>query len=183
YNASQGAFATTTASSTLSDTTPPAVTLTAPAANSTVSGAAVTVSADASDASGVAGVQFKLDGSNLGSEVTAAPYSTTWNSTLANSGSHALTAVGRDTAGNQAVSAALTVTVANSAPATNSTTTNSVVWLDDSLPTGAAPGADGGDSWNWISSNPSPFAGSVANQSTVGTGLHQHFFAWATQTL
>src|SRR6266404_1307660 len=48
------------------DTTPPTVALTAPANGATVSGSSVTVSASASDNVGVAGVQFKLDGSNLG---------------------------------------------------------------------------------------------------------------------
>ncbi|HKC10974.1 MAG TPA: Ig-like domain-containing protein, partial [Vicinamibacteria bacterium] len=46
-------------------TTPPTVSLTAPLAGQTVSGS-VTVSATASDVVGVAGVQFKLDGANLG---------------------------------------------------------------------------------------------------------------------
>jgi len=41
----------------------------------------------------------------------------------------------------------------------------------------------GGDSWNWISSNPSPFSGNLANQSVTTPGLHQHFFWAATSTL
>ena len=52
----------------------------------------VTVSATASDNVGVAGVQFKLDGANLGAEDTTAPYSVTWNTTTATNGSHTLTA-------------------------------------------------------------------------------------------
>jgi hypothetical protein len=63
------------------------------------------------------------------------------------------------------------------------TLTNVVAWVDDSLPTGAVAATEGGDAWNWVSNNPSPCSGSVANQSTVGTGLHQHFFSAATQTL
>src|SRR5439155_18380597 len=43
-----------------SDSTPPSVALSAPANNATVSGSSVTVSANASDNVGVAGVQFKL---------------------------------------------------------------------------------------------------------------------------
>ncbi len=58
-----------------------------------------------------------------------------------------------------------------------------VAWVDDSLPTGAVAGADGGDAWNWVSSNPAPFSGTVANQSTISAGLHQHYFTFATQTL
>ena len=44
--------------------------LTAPANNATVSGS-VNVTANASDDVGVVGVQFKLDGANLGAEDTA----------------------------------------------------------------------------------------------------------------
>ena len=96
------------------DTTAPTVSITAPAAGSTVS-VTVTVSANASDNVGVAGVQFKIDGTNLGAEVTSAPYSISWNTTTASNGSHALTAVARDAAGTQAVSPAVTITVSNSA--------------------------------------------------------------------
>src|SRR5881296_1937266 len=100
---------------TLIDTTPPTVSMTAPAAGSTVSGT-VTISASATDNMGVVGVQFKLDGANLGAEVTAAPYSTSWNTTLGANGSHTLTAVARDAAGNTATSAAVSVTVSNAVP-------------------------------------------------------------------
>src|SRR5262249_38243041 len=64
------------------DTTPPAVSLTSPAAGATVSGT-VTVSANASDNIAVAGVQFQVDGVNLGSPDTAAPYSVSWDTTTA----------------------------------------------------------------------------------------------------
>jgi hypothetical protein len=81
-----------------------------------VSGSAVRISAAASDNIGVAGVQFKLDGTNLGSEVTAAPYTVTWNTTNASDGSHTLTALARDAAGNQTTSTPVTVSVNNSIP-------------------------------------------------------------------
>jgi len=97
------------------DTTPPTVSITAPAAGATVAGP-VTVSASATDNVGVVGVQFKLDGANLGAEVTAAPYSVLWTSTLATSGAHSLTAVARDAAGNTSTSAAVSVTVDNAPP-------------------------------------------------------------------
>src|SRR5262249_16550597 len=60
------------------DPTPPTVAMTAPASGATVSGSAVTVSATAADNVSVAGVQFTLDGANLGAEVTAIPYSIAW---------------------------------------------------------------------------------------------------------
>ena len=56
------------------DTTPPTVALTQPANGATVSGT-TTVTASASDNVGVVGVQFKLDGANLGAEVSVSPYS------------------------------------------------------------------------------------------------------------
>ena len=73
----------------------------------------MTVSATASDAVGVAGVQFALDGVNLGAEDTTAPYTIAWNTTAAANGAHTLTAVARDAAGNITTSAAVTVTVSN----------------------------------------------------------------------
>jgi len=56
------------------DTQAPTVSLTAPADGATVS-SPVTVSATASDNVGVAGVQFLVDGANLGAEDPTAPYS------------------------------------------------------------------------------------------------------------
>jgi hypothetical protein len=96
-----------------SDTTPPTVSLTAPTSGATVSGSSVTVSANATDDTGVVGVQFKLDGSNLNSEDTTSPYSTTWDTTSIANGSHTLTAVARDIAGHTTTSSAVTVTVNN----------------------------------------------------------------------
>jgi len=63
------------------------------------------------------------------------------------------------------------------------TGSNIVVWVQDSLPAGVQAGADGGDSWNWVSSNPSPYSGSLSQQSIVSTGLHEHYFSGATQAL
>lgn len=96
------------------DTTPPVVSLTAPAGGATVSGT-VTVSATASDNNGVVGVQFKLDGNNLGAELIAAPYSISWNTTGTINGNHTLTAVGRDAANNTTTSSPVSVTVSNAA--------------------------------------------------------------------
>src|SRR5437870_8365542 len=86
------------------------VSLTSPGNGAAISGT-ITVSATASDNVGVAGVQFQLDGANLGAEVTAAPYSVSWNTTTASSGSHTLTAIARDAAGNRTTSSAVAVTV------------------------------------------------------------------------
>ena len=96
------------------DTTPPTVSLTAPANGATVSGTTTTVSATASDNSGtVSGVQFRLDGANLGAEDTTSPFSTVWNTTTETNGAHTLTAVARDPSGNTATSSSVSVTVSN----------------------------------------------------------------------
>jgi hypothetical protein len=97
------------------DTTPPTVSVSAPAGGSTVS-ATVLVTATAADNVGVAGVQFKLDGVNLGTEDTTTPYSVSWDTTTATNANHTITAVVRDAAGNTATSAPVSVTVSNAAP-------------------------------------------------------------------
>ena len=96
------------------DTALPVIAFTAPAAGATVTGL-VTVSANATDNVAVVGVQFKVDGANLGAEVTALPYQTVWNSASAANGAHALTALARDAAGNSAT-ASVTVAVSNTVP-------------------------------------------------------------------
>ena len=97
------------------DTTPPTVSVSAPAANAHLRGSA-TVSATATDNVAVAGVQFYLDGAPFGAEDTIAPYSVNWDSTTAPDGDHTLTAVARDAAGNEATASTVTVTVDNAAP-------------------------------------------------------------------
>ncbi|HJV98506.1 MAG TPA: galactose oxidase-like domain-containing protein [Arthrobacter sp.] len=104
--------ATFTTAAPAADTTPPTVSVTAPANGATVSGQAA-VAATAADNVGVAGVQFTLDAANLQSEDTVAPYSLTWNTTTASAGAHTITARARDAAGNVTTSASVSVTVNN----------------------------------------------------------------------
>jgi YD repeat-containing protein len=106
----------TTVNVNVTDQTAPTVSITAPAANSFVAGSAVAVSANSADNVGVVGVQFKLDGANLGVEDTVAPYSVTWNTTGATNAAHTITAVARDAAGNTTTSTAVTATVDNATP-------------------------------------------------------------------
>jgi hypothetical protein len=97
------------------DTTPPSVTITSPEDGSTVSGT-ISVTAGASDNRGVVGVQFRLDGDDLGTEDTTAPYARSWDTTTAANGTtHTLTAIARDAAGNTST-ASVSVTVSNEAP-------------------------------------------------------------------
>jgi alpha-mannosidase len=94
------------------DSTKPTVAVTTPSAGTVLSGT-VSVSADATDNVGVAGVQFTVDGSNLGVEDTVAPYSIQWDTRTAANGSHSISAVARDAAGNSQTASNVTVSVSN----------------------------------------------------------------------
>jgi Bacterial Ig domain len=94
------------------DTTLPSVSITAPTGGSTVSGSRA-INATATDNVGVVSVQFRIDGVNVGTADTTSPYSYTWNTATSSNGSHALTAVARDAAGNTRTSSTVTVTVSN----------------------------------------------------------------------
>ena len=94
------------------DTTAPTVTLANPADGATITGT-ITLAASASDAVGVAGVQFTLDGAPVGAEFAVAPYEMFWNSATVANGTHVLSAVARDAAGNQRTAANVIVTLVN----------------------------------------------------------------------
>ena len=93
------------------DVLPPAVSINAPANNTIVFGT-ITITSIASDNSGIAGVQFAIDGTNRGAEDTTAPYNISWDTATSSNGNHTLTAVARDLAGNLA-SSELIITVFN----------------------------------------------------------------------
>jgi glucose/arabinose dehydrogenase/PKD repeat protein len=93
----------------------PTVSITAPSAGATVSGT-VQVTASASDDVGVAGVLFRADGVNIGSEDTASPYAVPWSTSSLANGPHTLTAIARDSAGQTTISSSVTVTVSNATP-------------------------------------------------------------------
>jgi len=82
---------------------------------STVSGSAVTVSANASDNVGVASVDFKVGATTLFTDTTS-PYAMIWNTTTATNTPHTLTALARDAAGNVKTSTGVSVTVNNASP-------------------------------------------------------------------
>ncbi|HEX8227243.1 MAG TPA: GDSL-type esterase/lipase family protein [Candidatus Saccharimonadales bacterium] len=94
------------------DTSPPAVTLTAPANGAAITASDIvptaTLTATASDNTGVTKVEFYDNGALVGTDTTT-PYSFGWTTGVA--GSHALTAKAYDAAGNTTTSAASTVTV------------------------------------------------------------------------
>ena len=72
------------------------------------------VTADASDNIGVVGVQFLVDGANVGVEDAIPPYALAWDTRTVSNGAHTLTARARDAAGNSTLSAPVTVNVTNS---------------------------------------------------------------------
>lgn len=64
----------------------------------------VTISADPADDTGIASVQFELDGAPLGALLAAAPWQVIWDTTTVADGGHVVTAVVTDVAGNQTTS-------------------------------------------------------------------------------
>jgi hypothetical protein len=94
------------------DTTAPTVAITAPGSGATTAGQ-LSVTVNASDDQSVVGVQFKLDGQNLGAEATSAPYAFAWDTRGEIDGTHTITAVARDAAGNVTVSTEVPVTISN----------------------------------------------------------------------
>jgi hypothetical protein len=111
---------TATAPIAAADTTPPSVSIASPTGG-TVSGT-VTVAVSAKDNVGVARVELRINGNTVASTTTA-PFSMAWNSTAIADGFDTLTAVAYDAAGNAAVSAGVSVNVANAAPAKVADTT------------------------------------------------------------
>ena len=73
----------------------------------------VTVIADASDETGIAAVQFQVDGTDVGPEDTDPPYGLTWDTRTVADGTHLLTARARNLGGNSYTSAPVSVYVAN----------------------------------------------------------------------
>jgi subtilisin family serine protease len=98
------------------DNTLPTVTLTAPTSNALLHGAAVTMSATASDNIAVAKVDFYRDSNVLLGTDSTSPYSISWDSTTATSGGHTVYAVATDSAGNTKSSTVINVTVDNTGP-------------------------------------------------------------------
>src|SRR5437016_4492604 len=171
------------------DTTPPTVSITSPVSGATVGGT-TSVTANASDNVGVVGVQFLLDGANLGVEDAAAPYSVSWNTTTASNGSHTLTAVARDAAGNRTTSAAVTITVFNDTTPPSVTINQAAGQVD---PTNSSPinfsavftepvsgfsgagvtisGSAGGTKTVTVSGGPSTYNVAVSGMTSSGTVL------------
>ncbi len=93
------------------DTQPPTVTLTSPAAGSTLSGK-VTLTASASDDQRVERVEFYKDTLLFGA-TNAAPFTMIWNTARETNGAHTLMAQAIDGAGNMSATAPVSVVTSN----------------------------------------------------------------------
>jgi hypothetical protein len=91
--------------------TPPTVSITSPPAGQ-VSGQ-VTLSASASDTTGIGSVQFTVDGNPVGPKLTSAPYTYTWDSASMSNGSHTIGATAVNVAGISGSATPVTVQSAN----------------------------------------------------------------------
>jgi Bacterial Ig domain/Right handed beta helix region/Purple acid Phosphatase, N-terminal domain len=131
--ATSGDFTFTTAAGSTSGSL--TVSITAPAQGTTVGGT-VAVTASASDNVTIIGVQYQLDGANLGPLFREVPYTLFWDTSLAGNGSHVLTAVAKDVSAASATSNPVSVTILNnSSTVVNLTPAN---WCNTI--NGAAPG-------------------------------------------
>jgi hypothetical protein len=90
---------------------PPTVVIQSPISGTTIDASSVKLVAQVTSGASIVGVQFKVDGINLGPELTLAPYTLVWDTTNISNGAHVLTAVVRDTSGNSSVSPGVTVQV------------------------------------------------------------------------
>ena len=101
------------------DAAAPTASITSPSSGSSFTpGTKVTVSASAADLgtaagapSGITNVTFYLDGTTKLSTDNTSPYSFTWNTSKVAKGTHTLTAVATDVAGNSTTSAVVSVTL------------------------------------------------------------------------
>jgi len=91
------------------DTTAPSVAISSPSEGA-VSGTVI-IGVTASDAGGLATVEWKINSALLATVDSASPYEYTWNTALNGPGTYTWTAVAKDKAGNAAESAPVTYTV------------------------------------------------------------------------
>jgi hypothetical protein len=94
------------------DATRPSVRITSPSAGAPYATGTISVAAEATDESGIASVRFFVGDRQIG-EASGGSYALSWDTSQVSDGTHSLVAVARDAAGNTAVSAPVTVLVAN----------------------------------------------------------------------
>jgi hypothetical protein len=95
---------------TTADTSNPTASITAPTGGTVAGQNSVTV--NAGDNIGVTSVDVAVDGTVIGSDATS-PYAVPWDTTKTPNGTHALTAIAHDAAGNIGTSTPVSVSVSN----------------------------------------------------------------------
>lgn len=140
---------------------PPTVSINTPAPNSTINGTqpiGATVSAD------TVGVQFNIDGANVGSEQTVSPFHINWDTTTAANGSHTIKATARNAAGLTA-SASETVNVQNTTTPPNTGPNLIANPSFEASSNGSAPDS-------WLSSSWGTNTSAFSYLNTGHTGTH-----------
>ena len=102
----------------------PGISMTLPTNGATLSG--VVLLSALADGTGIAGLQFIVNGGNLGSEISAGACSAEWNTTNGPDGTYILTALVRDELGNVTPTAPVVVNVTNAAPEISSVAAQNV---------------------------------------------------------
>jgi len=151
----------------------PTVAISAPTANTTVSGTQV-VSATATNA---VGVQFKLDGTNLGAEDTTAPYTTSLDTTTLANGTHTVSAVARSSDGTTATAQNVSFTVSNNTTTpTPPTPTPDNLIANPSVETasGNVPANWANNKWGTITANFSYLTTGHTGSKSVRTQVTQY---------
>ncbi len=130
------------------DITAPAVQITSPSSGAVVSGDVAITAVATDEQSGIARVEFRVDGALISSSA-AEPYAATWDASAATAGSHTIQVTAYDGAGNSA-SASETVTIP--APDTTPPTVSIMVPDDGTVVSGIVWfGAGAGDTGSGIS--------------------------------
>ena len=166
------------------DNTPPTGSVTAPASGATVGGPSVTLTTNASDGgSGVATVEFRVDGASVGT-ISSAPWTLAWDPSSTPSGGHAVDAIITDAAGNTHITPAVPITVDSTPPTVTLTDPGAMlsgtVTLHASSPDADTARVDfqispaGANTWTAVASDttpPTPYSG-VLDTTTVADGLY-----------
>ena len=164
------------------DNTSPTGSVTTPTAGAKVGGPSATLGANPSDlGSGVATVEFRVDGTPVGT-VSAAPWLLSWDPSSTPSGAHTIDAVVTDAAGNSTTTAGVPVTVDSTPPSVTLTDPGALVSGSITLQA-ASPDADtahvdfqvspaGAGVWTTVATDStSPYSGNF-NTATVSDGLY-----------
>jgi Bacterial Ig domain/Bacterial Ig-like domain/Bacterial Ig-like domain (group 3) len=166
------------------DNTNPTGAVTVPGVGATIGGTSVTLATNAADGgSGVATVEFRVDGTPVGTDA-AAPWTLAWDPSSTPSGSHTIDAVVTDAAGNSITTSAIAVTVDSTPPSVMLTDPGALLSGTVTL-AASSPDADtarvdfqispaGAGTWTTVASDttpPTPYAAAF-DTTTVSDGLY-----------